>query len=82
MRQRGYRPPSSGTKNLETSVSGDSRSIRSDSNRQPFVSGPGSHGTVGTVHAGTPQSTVTDISATCLYCQRTAFNSFHVMAVI
>jgi hypothetical protein len=75
MGQRGIGAPPSATKDLETSCcSGDDISICKDPNWQPFASPPGPHRTGG-VHAGTPQSTVADISAIGLYLQRTAYHS-------
>jgi hypothetical protein len=49
MRQRRYGAPPSATKDITTSSSGEGRSIQSDSNRQPFETQPGPHGT-GALH--------------------------------
>jgi hypothetical protein len=73
MRQRGVGAPPSAVKNLESFSSGNGRRVRCDSKYQPWISPPAAHGT-GTVHYGTPQSTVSTISARGLYYQETAFN--------
>jgi hypothetical protein len=72
MRQRGYGAPPSATKDVTSTSSGEGRRIRSDSSR-PVFSSPAAHGT-GAVQSGTPQSTVSSISARGLYYQQTAFN--------
>jgi hypothetical protein len=52
MRQRGTGAPPSATKNLDTTSSGEGKSVQSDKFTQPFETPPGAHGT-GAVHAGT-----------------------------
>jgi hypothetical protein len=71
-REQGYGAPPSATKDISSTSSGEGRRIRSDSSRPAFWS-PTTHGT-GAVQSGTPQSTVSSISARYLYYQQTAFN--------
>jgi hypothetical protein len=56
MIQRGYGAPPSATKDISTSSSTESKQVRRDSVRQPFVPESHAHGT-GAVHAGIPQPT-------------------------
>jgi hypothetical protein len=73
MRQRGTRAPPSATKNLETTSSGEGRSVRSDKFTQPFETPPGAHGT-GAVHAGTTQTPVSCVTARAIYYQQVALS--------
>ena len=68
IRQRGVGAPPSATKNLDSTTSGDGRSVRSDSSRQPFASPSGS------VQTGTPQTPVAAITARALHYRQVAFN--------
>jgi hypothetical protein len=70
MRQRGYGAPPSATKDISSTSTGEGRRIRSDSSR-PAFSSPAA---TGAVESGTPQSTVSSVSARYLYYQQTAFN--------
>ena len=72
MRQRGTGAPPSATKNLESTSSGEGRSVRSDAFNQPFQSPPGPHGT-GAIHAGTTRTPVSTITTRALYYQQIAF---------
>jgi hypothetical protein len=74
MRQRGYGAPPSATKDISTSSSGEGRSIRSDSNRPPFETPPGPHGT-GALHTGSTRTPVSSVTPRALYYQQAAFNS-------
>jgi hypothetical protein len=67
MRQRGYGAPPGATKDISSTSSGEGRRIRSDSSR-PAFSSPAA---TGAVESGTPQSTVSSISARYLYYQHT-----------
>ena len=71
MRQRGVGAPPSATKNLDSTTSGEGRSIRKDSNRQPFESPPAGNGRGG-IHAGTPRSSPSVDSRT-VYKQQATF---------
>jgi hypothetical protein len=74
MRQRGYGAPPSATKDISTSSSGEGRSIRSDSNRQPFETQPDPHGT-GALHTGSTRTPVSSITPRALYYQQAAFKT-------
>jgi hypothetical protein len=71
MRQRGVEAPPSATKNLDSSCSGEGRSIQSDSTRPAFLS-PGAHGT-GAVHGATPCSSPSAVCPRAIYKQQLAF---------
>jgi hypothetical protein len=53
-------------------TSGEGRSIRSDSNRQPFETPPGPHGT-GALHSGSTRTPVSNNTPRALYYQQVAF---------
>jgi hypothetical protein len=74
MRQRGYGAPPSATKDISTSSSGEGRSILSDSNRQPFETQPGPHGT-GAIHTGSTRTPVSSITPRALYYLQAAFKT-------
>jgi hypothetical protein len=74
MRQRGYGAPPSATKDISTFSSGEGRSIRSDSNCQPFETPPGPHGT-GWIHISTSQTPVSSITSGAVYHQQVAFKT-------
>jgi hypothetical protein len=74
MRQRGYSAPPSATKDISISSSGEGRSIRSDSNCQPFETHPGPHET-GALHTGTSQTPVSTITPRALYYQQVTFKT-------
>jgi hypothetical protein len=83
MRQRGYGAPPSATNDITTSSSSDEgRSIRSDSNRQPFETPPGPHGT-GALYTGTsrtPVTTITPDKVRVVVCMREYLNRRYVCA--
>jgi hypothetical protein len=81
MRQRGYGAPTSATKVITTSSSGEGRSIRSDSDRQPFETHPGPYAT-GALHSGSTRTPVSNITPRALYYQQVAFNSFQAISVL
>ncbi|OEU10812.1 hypothetical protein FRACYDRAFT_246682 [Fragilariopsis cylindrus CCMP1102] len=68
MRQRCTGAPPSATKNLDSSCSGDSQKVQSDSVRQSFPS------PTATVQTGTPQTPVSGITAQALHYSQVAFN--------
>jgi hypothetical protein len=69
MRQRGYGPPPSATKDISTSSSGEGRTIRSDSNSPPFETQPGPHGT------GSTRTPISSITPRALYYQQAAIKT-------
>jgi hypothetical protein len=73
MRQRGMGAPPSATKNLDTTSSGEGRSVRSDRFTQPFKTPPGAHGT-GAVHSGTTRTPVSTVTPRAIYYQQVAFS--------
>ncbi|MGK3754794.1 MAG: hypothetical protein ACI8RD_007103 [Bacillariaceae sp.] len=73
MRQRGPGIPPSATKNLTSTTSSDGQSTRADAKNQPFTPIHGAHGPGG-VHAGTPQTPASTLTARGLYYQELAFN--------
>ena len=73
IRQQGYGPPPSATKDITSTTSGDGRKTQTDSVRQSFLSPAAAHGT-GAVHAGTPQTPASALTARGLYHQKSAFN--------
>jgi hypothetical protein len=74
MRRRGYGAPPSATKDVTTSSSGEGRSIRSDSNRQPFETQLSPRGT-GALHSGSTRTPVSNITPRALCYQQIAFKS-------
>ncbi|MGK3749930.1 MAG: hypothetical protein ACI8RD_002228 [Bacillariaceae sp.] len=73
MRQRACGAPPSATKDLISTTSGDGRSTQADAKNQPFTPIHGAHGPGG-VHAGTPQTPASTLTARGLYYQELAFN--------
>jgi hypothetical protein len=74
MRQKGYGAPRSATKDITTTSSGESRSIGSDTNHQPFETRPGPHGT-GALHIGRTRTPVSSITPRALYYQQAVFKT-------
>ena len=68
MRKRGYGSTPNPTKDTTTSSSVDGRKVRTDSDQQPFTSP-----TPTATARGTPQTTVSGVSARALHYQQVAF---------
>jgi hypothetical protein len=73
MWQRGYGAPPCPTKDIRTTTCTDGRKVHSDSVKQPPPSLPAAHGT-GAIHAGTPQSSTSDVTSRSVYKQQEALS--------
>jgi hypothetical protein len=74
MRQRGVGAPPSATKNLETSCSGEGRSIRSNAKQQPCASSTAGTVLCATYNTTTPRTPIASMSVRSLYYQQAAYS--------
>jgi hypothetical protein len=73
IRQRSYGAPPLPTEDLTSTSSGDGQATRADARNQPFMSPTASHGSGG-IHAGTPRTPASTITASALYRKEISFN--------